>query len=88
MKTIEAKKGYVYSNGSSGKSWTRGRTRFSVGRQWTGNSTYIPCIVKTNLDTHEMKIASLNEHKRFLTPQDYEEFVQNQFQELRQGGYV
>lgn len=88
MKTIGAKKGYVYSNSSCGKSWTRGRIRFSLGRQWSGNNTYIPCIVKTNLDTHEMKIASLNEHKRFLTPEGYEEFVQNQFQELCQGGFV
>lgn len=88
MKTIGEKKGYVYSNSSNGKSWTRGRIRFSLGRQWSGNNTHIPCIVKTNLDTNEMKIASLDEHKRFLTPEGYEEFVQNQFQELCQGGFV
>lgn len=88
MKTINEKKGYVYSNGSCRKSWTRGRTMFSVGKQWTGNNTYIPCIVKTNLDTNEMKIASLDEHKRFLTKESYEEFVSNHFKQLCQGGYI
>lgn len=88
MQTIKEKKGYVYSYGSNGKSWTRGRVKFSVGRQWTGNNTYIPCIVKTNLDTREMKIASLEEHKRFLTPEYYNTFVLNQFQALCEGGYV
>lgn len=88
MKTINSKNGYIFSNGSNGKSWTRGRTKFSVGRQWTGNNTYIQCIVKTNLDTTEIKIASLGEHKRFLTKEGYEEFVLNQFDELCKGGYI
>lgn len=88
MKTIKEKKGYVYGNGSGGKSWTRGRIRFKEGRQWTGNNTYIPCIVKTNLDTGEMRIASLVEHKRFLTPEGYDEFVLNQFQALCKEGVI
>ena len=88
MKTINHKNGYVFSDGSNGKSWTRGRVRFSIGRQWTGNNDYIPCIVKTNLDTREMQIASLSEHKRFLTKESYDEFVMNEFQALCKGGYI
>ena len=83
MKTINEKKGYIYSNGSSGKNWKRGRTKFSVGKQYTGNGCdYIPCIVKTNLDTGEMHIASLAEHKKFLTEESYKEFLLNTFTKL------
>ena len=73
MKTIKEKSGYIYSNGSSGKRWKRARTMFSEGNQ---------CIVKTNLDTGEKTIASLAEHKRFLTEDSYAEFLISTFEKL------
>lgn len=83
MKTIKEKSGYIYSNGSSGKRWKRGRTMFSEGKQYTGNGIEaIPCIVKTNLDTGEKTIASLAEHKRFLTEDSYAEFLISTFAKL------
>ncbi len=87
MKTINEKPGYKFSSGSYCKRWTRGRTMYSVGKKYTGNGPEsIPCIVKTNLDTGEMELASLAEHKRFLTPESYEEFVLDNFKRIAELG--
>jgi len=83
MKTINKKNGYQFRNGSGGKKWIRGRTMYSEGKQYTGNGPEsIPCIVKTNLDTGEMKIATLAEHKKFMTDEGYHEFLLNEFVRL------
>ena len=82
MKTKKEVRGYQYSNGSGGKKWKRGRVMFSEGRKYLGNNEYVNVIVKTNLDTHEMEIASLKEAKRFLTEEGYEEYVLGRFIEI------
>lgn len=75
--------GYRFSNGSSGKKWVRGRTMFSTGKQYTGNGPeYKAHIIKTNLDTGEMEIASLKEHKKFLTDECYEKYLLERFESL------
>ena len=79
MKTKKEVRGYQYSNGTGGKKWKRGRVMFSEGRKWISNNEYIPIIAKTNLDTHEITIASLNEAKRFLTEEGYNEYVTTYF---------
>lgn len=84
MKTKKEVRGYQYSNGSGGKKWKRGRVMFSEGRKYLGNYEYVNVIVKTNLDTHEMEIASLKEAKRFLTEEGYEEYVRGRFIEIAQ----
>lgn len=75
LKTITTKPGYIYSNGSGGKKWKRGRTMYSEGRQFLGNYEYRPIIAKTNLDTHEITEASPQEYKRFLTEEGYKEWL-------------
>ena len=52
---------------------------FSEGRQWVDNNKYVHLITKTNLDTHEISIATLNEAKRFLTEEGYEEYINDEF---------
>lgn len=84
LKTKNAINGYKYSYGIGGKKWTRGRTMFSEGRKWMGNNEYIPVITKTNLDTGEITIASLNEAKRFLTEEGYKEYLEARFIEMAQ----
>lgn len=84
MKTRKEVKGYKYSNGSGGKKWQRGRVVFSEGKKYIGNYEYIDVIVKTNLDTGEIEIASLQEAKRFLTEEGYEEYVAGRFIENAQ----
>jgi hypothetical protein len=79
LKTKRAINGYKYSNGSGGKKWVRGRTMFSEGRQWTDNNKYVNLITKTNLDTHEISIATMNEAKRFLTEEGYKEYINDEF---------
>lgn len=86
MKTKNEVNGYQYSNGSGGKKWKRGRTMFSVGRKYLGNGDYVNVIVKTNLDTYEIEIASLKEAKRFLTDEGYKEYVEGRFIEIAQKG--
>ena len=39
-------------------------------------------ITKTNLDTHEISLATLNEAKRFLTEEGYNEYVLGRFYEM------
>ena len=85
MQTKNQVPGYTFSNGTAGKKWTRGRTMFSVGKQWTGNNSYIRCIIKTNLDTHEMTVASLKEHKRFLTDEAYQKYAAGEREEIKLG---
>ena len=82
MKTKKEVRGYQYSNGSGGKKWKRGRVVFSEGRKYLGNNEYVNVIVKTNLDTNEMEIASLKEAKRFLTEEGYKEYVLGRFVEI------
>ena len=82
MKTKKEVRGYQHSNGSGGKKWKRGRVMFSEGRKYLGNNEYVNVIVKTNLDTHEMEIASLKDAKRFLTEEGYEEYVLGRFIEI------
>lgn len=82
LKTKNAINGYKYSYGTGGKKWTRGRTMFSEGRKWISNNEYIPLITKTNLDTGEITIASLNEAKRFLTEEGYKEYLEARFIEM------
>ena len=79
LKTITTKPGYIYSNGSGGKKWKRGRIMYSEGREWLGNSEYRPIIAKTNLDTNEITEASAQEYKRFLTEEGYKEWLENRF---------
>lgn len=86
MKTKKEVKGYQYSNGSRGKKWKRGRIMFSEGRKYLGNNEYTNVIVKTNLDTHEMSVATLKEAKRFLTNEGYEEYVLDRFVEIAREG--
>lgn len=86
MKTKKEVKGYQYSNGSGGKKWKRGRIMFSEGRKYLGNNEYTNVIVKTNLDTHEMSVATLKEAKRFLTDEGYEEYVLDRFVEVAREG--
>lgn len=86
MKTKKEVKGYQYSNGSGGKKWKRGRIMFSEGRKYLGNNEYTNVIVKTNLDTHEMSVATLKEAKRFLTDEGYEEYVLGRFVEIAREG--
>lgn len=86
MKTKKEVKGYQYSNGSGGKKWKRGRIMFSEGRKYLGNNEYVNVIVKTNLDTHEMSVATLKEAKRFLTDEGYEEYALGRFVEIAMEG--
>lgn len=79
LKTKKEVNGYKYSNGSGGKKWVRGRTMFSEGRQWVDNDKYVNLITKTNLDTHEISIATLNEAKRFLTEEGYAEYAHDEW---------
>lgn len=81
LKTKGEINGYKYSNGSGGKKWVRGRTMYSEGRKWLGNSDWVMVITKTNLDTHEISIATLKEAKRFLTEEGYREYVYGGFYE-------
>lgn len=74
--------GYKYSNGSGGKKWIRGRTMFSTGRYWVSQNEWIMVITKTNLDTHEISLATLKEAKRFLTEEGYQEYVLGGFYEM------
>jgi hypothetical protein len=75
LKSKGAINGYKYSYGSGGKKWVRGRTMYSEGRQWMSNNEWIMVITKTNLDTHEITLASLKEAKRFLTEDGYKEYI-------------
>jgi hypothetical protein len=79
LKTKRDINGYKYSNGSGGKKWVRGRMMFSEGRQWIDNNKYVNLITKTNLDTHEISIATLSEAKRFLTEDGYKEYINDEF---------
>ena len=82
LKSKGAINGYKYSNGSGGKKWVRGRTMYSEGRKWIDNNRWIMVITKTNLDTHEISIATLKEAKRFLTEEGYNEYVLGGFYEM------
>ncbi len=84
MKTKKEVKGYQYSYGSGGKKWKRGRVMFSEGRKFIGQGEYLPIIAKTNLDTGEITIASLNEAKRFLTEEGYSEYVLKYFNKINE----
>jgi hypothetical protein len=86
LKTKGAINGYKYSNGSGGKKWVRGRTMFSTGRYWVAQNEWIMVITKTNLDTHEISLATLKEAKRFLTEEGYEEYVTGKFYEMAKEG--
>lgn len=83
LKTKGAINGYKYSNGSGGKKWVRGRTMFSEGRYWVAQNDWVMVITKTDLDTHEISLASLKEAKRFLTEEDYNEYVNQQYAEAK-----
>ena len=85
LKTINEKPGYIYSNGSGGKRWKRGRTMFSEGCKYINNNERIPVITKTNLDTGEITVASLKEAKRFLTEEGYKEYLEARFIEMARG---
>lgn len=74
--------GYKYSNGSGGKRWTRGRTMYSEGCYWISQNERIMVITKTNLDTHEITLATLKEAKRFLTEEGCKEYVLGGFYEM------
>lgn len=87
MRTKCEIRGYKYSNGCGGKKWVRGRTMFSEGRRWLGHSDYVEIIVKTDLDTHEMSVASLKEAKRFLTEDGYKKYVADGNVEIAMRGY-
>ena len=84
MKTRNEVRGYQYTNNGYGKKWKRGRVMFSEGRKYLGNYEYVDVIVKTNLDTGEMEIASLKEAKRFLTEEGYDEYMLGRFIEIAQ----
>lgn len=86
LKTKGAIHGYKYSNGSGGKKWVRGRTMYSEGRYWVKQNEWIMVITKTNLDTHEISLATLKEAKRFLTEEGYQEYVDGKFYEMAKRG--
>lgn len=83
LKTKREINGYKYSNGSGGKKWVRGRTMFSEGRYWVKQNDWVMVITKTNLDTHEVSLASLKEAKRFLTEDGYNEYVNQHYAEVK-----
>ena len=83
LKTKREINGYKYSNTLGGKRWVRGRTMFSEGRYWVKQNDYVIVITKTNLDTHEISLASLKEAKRFLTDEGYNEYVSQQYAEVK-----
>lgn len=83
MKTINEKRGYQFSNGAGGKKWRRGNVQFSEGRMYT-DAGNIYLIVKTDLTTGAKEVASLKEHKRFLTPEGYEEYLNGAFVKLHE----
>ena len=82
FETREQIKGYKYSCGCGGKSWTRGRIRFSEGRYWYGTNKWTPVITKTNLDTGDVTVASISEAKRFLTEEGYKKYLMSRFVQL------
>lgn len=82
LKTIKEKPGYIYSNGSGGKKWKRGRIMYSEGREWLSNNKYRHIIAKTNLDTGEITEASVQEYKRFLTEEGYKEWLAERFTKM------
>lgn len=84
MKTIDAKPGYRFSCGSEGKTWTRGRKEYSTGVYYSPkqNGERFPCIVVTDLDTCKKRVATPSEHKRFLTPESYKDFLCEVFKYL------
>lgn len=82
LKTKKAINGYRYENGTGGKRWIRGRTMYSEGRCWVAQSDWVMVITKTNLDTHEISLATLKEAKRFLTEEGYNEYVSGGFYEM------
>ena len=82
LKSKGAINGYKYSNGTGGKRWIRGRTMYSEGRCWVAQSDWVMVITKTNLDTHEITLATLKEAKRFLTEEGYNEYVSGGFYEM------
>ena len=86
LKTKGALNGYKYSNGSGGKKWVRGRTMYSEGRYWVKQNEWIMVITKTDLDTHEISLATLKEAKRFLTEEGYQEYVDGKFYEMAKRG--
>ena len=86
LKTKCAIHGYKYSNGIGGKKWVRGRTMYSEGRYWVKQNEWIMVITKTDLDTHEISLATLNEAKRFLTEEGYAEYVSGKFYEMAKEG--
>ena len=63
LKTINEKPGYIYSNGTGGKKWIRGRTMFSEGCKYISNNERIPVITKTNLDITQRSKAFLNRRR-------------------------
>jgi hypothetical protein len=75
MKTKNEVRGYRYEHNGFTKKWKRGRTMFSTGRKYLGNSEYVDIIAKTDLDTGKVTEASLVEAKRFLTEEGYKEYV-------------
>lgn len=83
LKTKRELNGYKYENTIGGKRWVRGRTMFSEGRYWVAQNDYVIVITKTNLDTHEISLASLKEAKRFLTEEGYNEYVTQQYAEAK-----
>ena len=83
LKTKRELNGYKYSNTMGGKRWVRGRTMFSEGRCWIAQSEWVMVITKTNLDTHEVSLASLKEAKRFLTDEGYDEYASKHYIEAQ-----
>ena len=79
LETREEVKGYRYSHGCGGKSWTRGHTKFSEGRWWISKNKWVSVITKTNLDTGDITLASISEAKCFLTKKGYEEYMMSRF---------
>ena len=86
LKSKGAIHGYKYSSGCGGKKWVRGRTMYSEGRYWFKQNDWIMVITKTDLDTHEISLATLKEAKRFLTEEGYEEYVNGGFYEMAKEG--
>lgn len=83
LKTKREINGYKYERTLGGKRWTRGRTMFSEGRYWVTQNNWVMVITKTDLDTHEISLASLKEAKRFLTEEGYNEYVNQQYAEAK-----
>lgn len=86
FETINEKQGYKFAQGSDGKTWTRGHWQYKEGLSRRKGEDWKPCIVKTDLSTGDVKKCTVEEHKRFLTKESYDEWLKDEFIKLAERG--